>query len=148
MTRKVMRGFDRAKLTQARIAKNLSVADLARLTGISVSALHKWEAGQATPQIDFLVRIMATLKTPIDQVVTIDPADRYPGDWRVIRGLTQPQLAAAARIATSTLRGIERGEKGLSDANAETLAQILGISTAEYRQAYEHARQRPPGTTA
>jgi hypothetical protein len=37
---------------------------------------------------------MAVLKRPIDGVVRMEEGQRYPGDWRVIKGLTQPQLAA------------------------------------------------------
>ncbi|WP_439956623.1 helix-turn-helix domain-containing protein [Mycobacterium avium] len=53
--------------------------------------------------------------------------DRYPGDWRVLAGLTQPQLAAAAGIGTTTLREIESAITALTDANATTLAGLLGI---------------------
>ena len=91
---------------------------------------------------------MALLDAPIDDVVTIEPEERYPGDWRVIRGLTQPQLAASAGIATNTLRGIERADQGLTDTNAATLAQVLDISVEQYRAAYQRARTRPPGTPA
>ena len=55
---------------------------------------------------------MRILDAPIEQVVTIPADERYPGDWRVIKGLTQPELAAAAKIATTTLRGIERADIG------------------------------------
>nr|WP_238958477.1 helix-turn-helix domain-containing protein [Mycobacterium intracellulare] len=72
----------------------------------------------------------------------------YLGDWRVIRGITQPELAAAATISTGSLRGIERGDIALTDANAAGLAALLGITVDEYRAAYPRARQRPPGTTA
>ena len=90
---------------------------------------------------------MRILEAPIEQVVTIPAGERYPGDWRVIKGLTQPELAAAAKIATTTLRGIERADIGLTDANAEKLAKhCSGISVEEYRAAYQRARQRPAGT--
>ena len=92
---------------------------------------------------------MAVLKAPIEQVVKVAREERYPGDWRVLRGITQPELAAAAKIATTTtLRGIERADIALTDLNAATLAELLGIDVAEYRAAYQRARSRPPGTTA
>ena len=69
---------------------------------------------------------MRILDAPIEQVVTIPAGERYPGDWRVIKGLTQPELAAAAKIATTTLRGIERADAALTDGNAEKLAKHLG----------------------
>lgn len=91
---------------------------------------------------------MNYLDAPIENVVIIDPDERYPGDWRVIRGMMQPELAAAAGIATTTLRGIEQASAALTDANAEKLAGLLGISADEYRAAYQRCRQRPPGTSA
>lgn len=44
-----------------------------------------------------------------------------PGDWRVIKGLTQPELAAAVKVATTTRRAIERADIRLTHANAVTL---------------------------
>ena len=75
--------------------------------------VFNWEAGKSTPQVDLLARVMRILEAPIEQVVTIPAGERYPGDWRVIKGLTQPELAAAVKIATSTLRGIERADARL-----------------------------------
>ena len=146
MTRRVLRGFDPQAFAHARRHSGLSVSDLARLADVGTSTIHAWEAGKGTPQIDLLARVMKILKTPISQVVTIDPGQRYPGDWRVIRGLTQPELAAAAKIATTTLRGIERADIALTSANATTLAGLLGITVEEYQAAYSRARQRPAGT--
>lgn len=128
--------------------RGLSVSDLTRLADIGQSTIHAWEAGKATPQIDLLARAMSVLDAPIEQVVIIDADQRYPGDWRVLNGLTQPELAAGAKIATTTLRGIERADIALTDAHAATLAGLLGIAVDEYRAAYQRARNRPAGTTA
>jgi len=141
-----MRGFSAEAFANARRRRGLGVGDLARLADVGTSTIHAWEAGRFTPQIDLLARIMQILDTPISEVVTVAADERFPGDWRVIRGLTQPQLAAAARISTSTLRAIERAELKLTDANAATLAKLLGINVDDYRAAYQRARERPPGT--
>ena len=148
MTRRVLRGFDPQRFAQARRNRGLSVSDLSRFTDIGQSTIHAWEAGGRTPQVDLLARVMGYLDTPISQVIRLKPDERYPGDWRVVRGMTQPELAAAAQITTTMLRRIERADIGLTDANAAKLAQQLGISADEYRAAYHRARTRPPGTTA
>lgn len=75
----------------------------------------------------------------------IAPEQRYPGDRRVMSGLTQPQAAARAQLSTAILQRIERGEYPLSDKSAEALAEVLGISADEYHAAYQRARQRPAG---
>jgi transcriptional regulator with XRE-family HTH domain len=145
MTRRVLRGFNPQAFAEARSRNGFTVADLARLADVGQSTIHAWEGGRGTPQIDLLARVMRILNTAIERVVTIPPAERYPGDWRVVRGLTQPELAAAAKIATTSLRGIERADVGLTDKNAANLAEHLGISVEEYRAAYQRARRRPPG---
>lgn len=148
VTRRVMRGFSASAFAEVRRGRGLSVSDLARLADIGQSTIHTWEAGKSTPQIDLLARAMRVLETAIERVVIIAPDQRFPGDWRVLKGITQPELAGAAKIATTTLRGIERADIALTDANAAALAKLLGISVDEYRAAYQRARARPPGTTA
>lgn len=148
MTRKVMRGFSAEAFSEARRNKNISVADLARMADVSQATIFNWERGSGTPQVDLLARVMKYLKTPIDHVVLVPLNERFPGDWRVVRGMTQPELAAAAGIATSTLKGIERAEATLTDTNAAILAALLDISTDDYREAWDRCRHRPPGTTA
>lgn len=147
MTRRVLRGFNAQAFAEARKRRGISVSDLARLADVSQATVFNWEGGKGTPQVDLLARVMRILEVPIEQVVTIAPDERYPGDWRVIKGLTQPELAAAAKIATTTLRGIERADAALTDANASALANLLDISVEEYRAAYQRARQRPAGTS-
>lgn len=147
MTRRALRGFDAQAFASARRNKGISVSDLSRLADVSQAAIFNWEAGKSTPQVDLLARVMGILGSPIEQVVPIPAEQRFPGDWRVVQGLTQPELAAAAKIATTTLRGIERADVGLTDANAGKLATLLGISVEQYRAAYERARKRPPGTS-
>lgn len=145
MTRRVLRGFHTEAFAAARRRTGISVSDLSRLANVSAATIFNWEAGKGTPQVDLLARVMRILDSPIEEVVTIPPGERYPGDWRVIKGLTQPELAAAAKIATTTLRGIERADAGLNEKNATILAQHLGISVEEYRASYQRARERPAG---
>ena len=147
MTRRVLRGFSAQAFADARHAKDISVSDLARLADVAPATIFNWERGKGTPQVDLLARVMGILDVPIEAVVTVAAEERYPSDWRVIRGLTQPQLAAAAKIPTTTLRGIERADAGLTEANATKLAACLDIGVEEYQAAYQRARHRPAGTS-
>lgn len=147
MTRRVLRGFSAQAFAEIRRTHGISVSDLARLADVSAATIFNWEAGKGTPQVDLLARVMSILDAPIEDVVTVAAEDRYPGDWRVIKGMTQPQLAAVAKIPTTTLRGIERADAALTDANAAKLAACLDISVEEYQAAYSRARQRPAGTS-
>lgn len=148
LSRRIMRGFNRATLTQARTTAGLSRQDLARLARTGRATIDNWETGRSTPQIDVLVRVAEVLSLPVDALIDIPEDQRYPGDWRVLRGLTQPQLAAATGLSTTTIGAIERGEVALTDANAAAIARALNIDDTTYQQAYERARTRPPGTPA
>lgn len=80
--------------------------------------------------------------------MNIPVSERFPGDWRVLLGLTQPQLGARAGVRTAVVGSIERGETALSDNVAERLSSALDISIAELRDAHQRARSRPPGMPA
>lgn len=148
MSRRVLRGFSAHAFAAVRTQANFTISDLARLADVAVSTLHHWEAGTRSPQIDILAKVMTVLQAPIESVVLIPCHERYPGDWRVMTGRTQPQLAAAAGMPTALVTRIERADYPLSDTNAETLATALGVSAAEYKAAYQRARDRHPGIPA
>ncbi|WP_235661558.1 helix-turn-helix domain-containing protein [Mycobacteroides abscessus] len=147
VSRRVLRGFTPARFTALRKSK-MTMSDLARITGVAGSTIYAWESGRATPQVDKLAAAMKVLGSPIEDVVLIPRERRFPGDWRVLGGLTQPQLAAAAGMATSTLQTIERGESVLSDERASVLSRLLHTTEDEYRAAWRRARERPPGAPA
>lgn len=148
MSRRVLRGFSPQEFAAIRTRAGLSVSDLARIADVAVSTIHHWEAGTRSPQVDILASVMKVFDAPIEAVVLIPADDRYPGDWRVMKGLTQPQLARAAGVTTVTIQRIERADYPLSDKNAENIAAVLDISTHEYRAAYQRARDRPAGASA
>ncbi|WP_299577442.1 helix-turn-helix transcriptional regulator [uncultured Williamsia sp.] len=148
MSRRVMRGFSPAALREAREAANISQADLARLAGVGRATLYHWEAGKATPQVDVLVKVVARLGISIADIVRVPVDERFPGDLRVLRGMTQPQLGKAAGVSTAMVGAIERGEVDPTDAVAQAIARELGVTTAELAAAHARAKARPPGTSA
>ncbi len=148
MTRRVMRGFRPAALRRAREARGLSAADAARLTGINPASLGRWEAGSRSPQVDTLKALLDVLGCEVADVVDVPMDDRFPGDWRVLRGLTQPQLGKIAGVSTSAIGRIERGEGGLSASTRDSIASALGISPEELAAAFVRARTRPGGDPA
>lgn len=148
MTRRVLRGFNAQAFAEARRRSGISVSDLSRLANVAPATIFNWEAGKGSPQVDLLARVLRAIDIPVDQIVTVPLDERFPSDWRVIKGMTQPELAASANIATTTLRGIERADAALTEANAVALASVLGVSADEYRAAYQRARERPSGVSA
>ncbi|MFI6766996.1 helix-turn-helix domain-containing protein [Streptomyces sp. NPDC050355] len=61
---------------------------------------------------------------------------------RRIAGLTQAGLARAASIALGTLRKVERGERGISDAVMDAVASALDIDRARLLPAGERSEDR------
>lgn len=148
VSRRVLRGFDPARLTSLRESRGMSRADLARKAGLGGATVQQWEAGTRSPQVDTLALVAKTLGLPISELVDVPRNQRFPGDWRVLLGLTQPQLGQQVGISTSMIARIERGEVKLTDENAGRLAAALKIEVDELVRCYERARDRPAGVQA
>jgi transcriptional regulator with XRE-family HTH domain len=145
MSRRVLRGCSAQEFTAIRTRAGPSVSDLARIADVAVSTIHHWEAGTRSPPVDILASVMEVLDAPIEAVVLIAADHCYPGDWRLMKGLTQPQLAAAAHMPTVPIQRIERVDCPLSGKNAETVANARGSTAEEYRAAHQRARKRSAG---
>lgn len=148
VSRRVLRGFEPERMVELRSSRGFSRADLARIADVALQTIHNWEAGTQSPQVDVLMRVVRALDIEMADLIDIPPTHRFPGDWRVLHGLTQPELGAKAGISTSMVGAIERGEARLTNNFATKLAVALGISESELRAAYERARNRPPGMPA
>lgn len=148
MSRRVLRGFQPAQLVRLREQAGISRTDAARLARIGKRTIENWEIGAVSPQIDLLRQLTNVLGGTIGDVVHVPAEGRFPGDWRVLRALTQPELGRLVGLSTSTVGAVERGEMSLTDTTAKVIAQALEMPVDEYRAAYERARSRPPGTPA
>ncbi|PKZ62983.1 transcriptional regulator [Gordonia terrae] len=147
LSRKVIRGFDPKALTDLRRSRGLSPGELGRVAGVSENAIRYWESSTSSPQIDKLVAVLRVLEAPVSAVVAIDRSEALLSDLRILAGLTQPELAAAAGIPTSTLAALERGHRPLSESSAGALAVALGVTGDDFRAAYERTRTQPPRIT-
>lgn len=148
VTRRVLRGFDADRFRKRRLELNLTRADLGRLADISPAAVTAWEQGRRKPQVDTLARAAAVLQSPLEVLVHVPRDQRYVGDLRVIRGLTQPALAMKVGVSTATLGAIERGEVRLTPSTTAALAEVLDSSPEEVFRAWQRARSRPAGAPA
>lgn len=65
------------RLRRAREKKDLSLAELARATGISTSTLSRLESAQRKPSLELLLPVTAALGIPLDEIVAapriVDP---------------------------------------------------------------------------
>ncbi|MGJ0121690.1 helix-turn-helix domain-containing protein [Williamsia sp. MIQD14] len=141
-----MRGFVPERLRAARENAGLTQGDLARMADVGRTTVYQWENGTATPQVDILARVIRTLDIAMTEVVVIADDELFPGDLRVRRGLTQPQLGKAAGLSTGLISAIEHGEVQLAAATADALAAALNVSTDTLIAAHARVRQRPAGS--
>ncbi|MCP2170376.1 helix-turn-helix domain-containing protein [Goodfellowiella coeruleoviolacea] len=86
------------RLRRAREKRDVSLADLARATGISTSTLSRLESGQRKPSLELILPITAALGIPLDEIVTapriLDPrVPQHPTskDGRVLIPLSRHQ---------------------------------------------------------
>ncbi|MEV0773628.1 helix-turn-helix transcriptional regulator [Nocardia salmonicida] len=167
LTRKVIRGFDPGVFQDERMSKpdtyrhaagmpEISVADLARLSGISATAIYGWEKGTRSPQANLLRAVAEVLVIPMEKLIVIPESSRTLADLRWLAGMTQPEAAAALGVSTQSFGRIERGELALTDERAEQLAALYArdqakttaIDVAEVRAAWQRAKNRPAGAPA
>lgn len=148
VTRRIIRGFDRAALKAAREAKGMSVVDVARVADVAVSALRAWERGDRGPQVDRLAAVARVLDVPMSTLVDLDPVRCTLVDLRILTGRTQNELAQALGMSTTALGSLERAEVRLTDERAGRLAGQLGVDVDAVHRAYANAKGRAPGTPA
>lgn len=86
------------RLRRIRQRKNVTLADLAKATGISKSTLSRLESGQRKPSLELLLPIAAALAVPFDEIVTAPRVEdpRVPqastrADGRILTSLSRQQ---------------------------------------------------------
>lgn len=91
------------RLRRAREKKGVSLADIARITGISTSTLSRLESGQRKPSLELLLPITAALGISLDEIVVapriLDPrVPQHPTrrDGRILIPLSRHQTEPRA----------------------------------------------------
>src|SRR5438105_13004998 len=77
-----VQGVLAANLRRLRIARHLSLSELARATGVSKATLSGIENGRANPTVDTLAGLAAALRVSLAELLAELPL----GEVRVVRG--------------------------------------------------------------
>jgi transcriptional regulator with XRE-family HTH domain len=102
-----------ANLRRMRIARHLSLSELARATAISKATLSGIERGRANPTVDTLTRLAGALRTSVGELLQ----ETSPGEARIVR---------STEIAPEELGGIpQRLLAGLPSGASIELAELL-----------------------
>jgi transcriptional regulator with XRE-family HTH domain len=141
-----LRGFVPSQIAKYRQAHGMSRGELARLIGVSTGAVGGWERGETTPQVDTLKSVAELFQVPMEAFIQIPQEERFLGDLRALRGMTQPQMAKMLPISMTTLAQLERGEARLTDQTAQSIANVLELPSDTVMEAYERVRGRPRNT--
>lgn len=64
------------RINAARTAKGLSVEALAKMVGVNRSAVHRWEADERTPRIEYIFRLSVVLDIDVNDLVGTRKATR------------------------------------------------------------------------
>lgn len=147
VSRRVLRGFTPARFTAVR-KPQMTVSDLARITGVAGTTIYGWESGHASPQVDKLAAAMKVLGHPIEEVVLIPLGSAFPAIGECWPDSRNPNWLQPPACPQPLCKKIERGESLVSDERASILGKILDITGDEYRAAWQRVRERPPGTPA
>lgn len=104
-----------ARLRQARVAKNMTIRDLAAVTGLSVAAIGNLEADKFNASLPNLRMLAKALGVP---VAYLGCFERLPENTlgqritkaRLYHGLTKEEMARAIGVDPKTLRSWEQGK--------------------------------------
>lgn len=98
-------GFDVARLQAARTAAGASVAQIARMVGVTERAVSLWLAGTRTPVPEVLPRLAAAVGSTPTGLCTVE-VERLV-HLRVFTGRNRAQMAAALEMGEETYRQVE-----------------------------------------
>jgi len=113
-----VQGVLAANLRRLRIARRLSLSELARATRISKATLSSIENGRANPTVDTLAGLAAALRVSIAELLEELP----PGEVRIVRG---------TRARLGQLDGID--QRGLDELSVDGQLRLAEISLAAHQ---------------
>ncbi len=109
--------------------QDLTLTELAALSGLSNTYLCDIERGAVLPSVNSLKKISSILKTPVDSL--IGPKN-LPGEkllaLRKEHGLTQTQLAEKAGLSTGFIGQLEQGKVQPSLRTLEQISAALNVT--------------------
>jgi len=117
------------KIRMLRSEKNLSLQELARKAGISLSYLSEIERGTVYPAVSTLKRIVEVLGVP--PAALMGQEGTLGHKLKALReeyGLTQAQLASMAGVTAGLIGQIEQGKVQPSLKTLEKLSDVMGVT--------------------
>jgi Zn-dependent peptidase ImmA (M78 family)/transcriptional regulator with XRE-family HTH domain len=96
----VVRAFDSARLTQARVLAELTKVELAEELNVSAAAVGQYETGATKPRQDLLPELSKVLKVPVDFFAAGRPIGRLDAADAHFRSVRSTRAKDRAKAAT------------------------------------------------
>ena len=145
VSRRALYGFDPTRLAEVRRERGLSRSDLGRLSGVPYNALRRWETGEGAPTPDALERVAGALEVDVSELAVVRDDAQTLASRRTRQGLSQSDAAHELGMSKSTYSRLERGERPMTNAEAQKLAAILETTEEQVKSLWTRAHHRPVG---
>jgi len=132
-----LRGFDAARLRDARRAANLTLEVLAARADVSQAAIGAWELGSNAPEPQWIASVCRVLGITIRSLVNLAEEEAELRDFRSWRGLSQRQVASALGISDTLLGKIERHVRRPYPEQLDELAELYQVDTEMLAASWE-----------
>jgi len=143
--RRALYGFDPTRLTEVRRRRGLSRSDLGRLSGVPYTTIWRWETAQSAPAPDALEKVADILGVDVSELAVVQDEARTLAYWRTRKGLAQADIAHELGMSKSTYSRLERGERPMTNTEAQKLAAVLETDEDQVKALWLHAHRRPAG---
>jgi transcriptional regulator with XRE-family HTH domain len=137
-----MPGFDPARLRELRVARSLSIRDVADFSEVTDAAVQKWEKGVSVPDPRHAARLAEILGVAIRDLTTLTDEQIGLFEARALQGFTLRGLAERLSVSRSAFSNIEAGRRKPSPELAEGMATLLDLSVEQVRDCWLLARRR------
>lgn len=128
---KATRGLGK-KIRALRQSRNLTLNELATLTGLSITYLSEIERESSIPALSTLRNLAAAFNIPVSLFISNKRKASLVGEKlrriRKLKGLSQKGLATMAGLSPGLIAQLETGKVQASLSTVEKLAQALGVS--------------------
>ncbi|QGG47543.1 transcriptional regulator [Heliorestis convoluta] len=117
------------RIQMFREKKNLSVSDVAKISGIEAGLLQEIENGNIKPDIETLKAIAEALHISTSQLFsTVTMIATRLRTVREQSGLTQAELAEKAGVSPGLIGQLEQGKVQPSLRTIERISEVLGVT--------------------
>lgn len=130
-------------IREAMLSKGITTDELETLTGLSKTAIARYETGRTTPSFNAIVALSKALDIPMEKFaewyenITISNGMPLIKNARLSKGLTQDELAEITGFTQNTISAYETGRAFPSMKASIILSKALDIPLEKFAEWYQ-----------